>query len=148
LPLTLLSNHRLSTKFEKKTEAASRDWISAFIKINQTLSICTQEQTSQGRTNGSKKEVVAKFFEILKEVNESSLQFYNFSYLGHWRGRHSNSFAPPPPESRHYKRSKASAKKLSLTNAALILLCLPSFLLGGTHIPPVFIFQRNFFYRL
>jgi hypothetical protein len=80
LPLTLLSNHRLSTKFEKKTEAASRDWISAFIKINQTLSICTQEQTSQGRPSGFKKAVVAKFFKILKEV----IVHYNFLIFLIW----------------------------------------------------------------
>jgi hypothetical protein len=72
---------------------------------------------------------------------------YNFTIFRIWDTGEAGilTVLPPPPESRHYKRSKASAKKLSLTNAALILLCLPSFLLGGTHIPPVFIFQRNFF---
>jgi hypothetical protein len=54
-----------SHQIGKKTEAASCDWFSVFIKKNQTLTIRIPEQTSQGRAIGFNKAFVAKFFENL-----------------------------------------------------------------------------------
>ena len=89
----------------KKSEAASRDWFSAFLKRNPTLSIRATEQTSQGRASGFNRPVVAQFFSNLMEV----MMLYHLPVLRIWNLDETGIPTVLPPKSRSYKRIETSA---------------------------------------
>ena len=125
----------------KKTDTASRDWFSAFIQRNPTLSIRVPERTSQARASGFNKPVVAKFFENLMAV----MTLYQFPACRIWNTDETGipTVLPPPKviATKGLKQVQQTVSHERGVNTTMLAFISAT----GTHIPPVFIFPRKKF---
>jgi len=122
-------------------QAASEDWLLAFMKRHAELSLRTPEPTSLSRATSFNKSNVGKYFDNLEDVIQrygfGPHQVYNVDETGVTTVHH-------PQKISASRGSKQVGKVTSGERGTLITLCVAVNAVGNS-VPPMFIFPRVYF---
>ncbi|KAB0805315.1 hypothetical protein PPYR_02285 [Photinus pyralis] len=140
LAFQLAEKNHIPHHFSREKQIAGYDWLAGFTKRHPEIALRNPEATSAARARGFNKQVVTKFFELLKNIIEK----HNFPPHKIYNVDETSVSTVPGKNSKIFaKRGRKQVARVTSAErgvSATAVICTSA---GGVFVPPMFIFSRK-----